>query len=709
MDVSLIHGTRFLRCDGRGDLTGATHGLFAHDTRLLARWCLRIDGARPQPLGDPRGEHGERSFVQRAVGSRTVPAGRVLVRRRMLVAADAMHVRLELENLTPDAISQSVRLDLATDFDDLMAVKSVAFASLGDDTGDVGGATAGGGPLVTPTATSDRSVELHPVGSDAAIDLLHCRIAATHPFTLDGSQLCWQVEHEPRGTWQCDLQITWSGARAEHAFDDAVRAADERTRRWTASTPRLQIADPDLARTWRRSVEDLGMLRVPLPASAGSRETDATAPADADEHLLIAAGAPWFMAVFGRDSLITCLQTMALGAHRARGVLRYLAQCQSLVDDPERDAEPGKILHEVREGAVADRGFDRYYGSIDSTPLFVMLLAEYHAWTGDDSLVDELWPAAMRALGWIERHGDLDGDGLLEYERRSTHGLVNQSWKDSHDSQTHADGTFATGAIAPVEAQAYAYAARRGLARLARQVRSDADLGARLDQDADALREQIDTSFGVPVATAGDPCFALALDGDKRQLQVASSNLGHLPWCDAVAPAAAARIADRLLRSDLWNGWGIRTMSSAAHAYSPLSYHCGSVWPHDTGIAIAGLARAGHPHAAAELTRGLLDAASWFDGRLPEVFAGLARDETSWPVPFPTASSPQAWAAGASVHALTSLLGLVPDPVEQTLRSDATWLPAWLDGLELDGIGAHGSTWNVRVERGRARVTRTSD
>ena len=333
------------------------------------------------------------------------------------------------------------------------------------------------------------------------------------------------------------------------------------------------------------------------------------------------------MTVFGRDTLITCLQTLLFGPELARGALRELAHLQAQADDPSRDAEPGKIVHEVRRGKCADRWFDRYYGSVDATPLFLILLSETWRWTDDAELVQELEGPARAALGWIDASGDRDGDGFVEYERRSERGLTNQSWKDSGDSQRFRDGREAETPIAPSEVQGYVYDAKLRVAELARDVWRDLALAERLELDATMLRRRFDDAFWLPERGH----YALALDRDKTQVDSLCSNLGHLLWSGIVLPERVAPLVDRLMSDELFSGWGIRTMSTGDGAYSPLSYHNGTVWPHDNSLCAWGLAEAGHWASSHMLVRAMIDAASHFGHQLPEVFAGLDRKET--PVP----------------------------------------------------------------------------
>jgi glycogen debranching enzyme len=413
------------------------------------------------------------------------------------------------------------------------------------------------------------------------------------------------------------------------------------------------------------------------------------------------AGIPWFMTVFGRDTIITCLQTLLFGPELARSALEVLAHLQAAEDDASIDAEPGKIVHEVRHGKAASVWHSAYYGTVDATPLYLVLLSEVWRWTDDAAFVRGLRDPALRALEWIDRYGDLDGDGFLEYERRADSGIRNQSWKDSDDSQRFSDGAIAEPPIAPVEVQGYVYDAKRRAAELAREVWRDRGLADRLDAEADRLYEQFNEAFWDEARGR----YVLGLDGDKRRIDSLCSNVGHLLWCGIVPPERVDTVVDQLMGEGLWSGWGVRTMSSADGGFNPLSYHNGTVWPHDNSLIAAGLARYGRWPEAQRIVRRMLEAAAHFEYQLPEVFAGFARAETPFPIAYPTAARPQAWAAGTPVLLLQVLLGLQPDRRRQTLGSVAPdELPSWAGRLRLSGVRAFGRAWDVRLDDGGVSV-----
>ncbi len=382
--------------------------------------------------------------------------------------------------------------------------------------------------------------------------------------------------------------------------------------------------------------------------------------------------------------------------------LGVLAELQAKEDDPNIDAEPGKIVHEVRHGKAARAWHERYYGSVDATPLYLVLLSEVWRWTDDAALVRDLKEPAMLALDWIDKYGDRDDDGFVEYERRTKRGLENQSWKDSWDSQRFHDGSLAKAPIAPCEVQGYVYDAKRRIAELAREVWRDRELATRLEQQADELQQRFDDAFWVDERGG---YYALALDGEKQKVDSLCSNIGHLLWSGIVPPHRVDAVVDQLMGDELWSGWGVRTMSTGDAGYNPLSYHNGTVWPHDNSLIAAGLARYARWAEAQRITQRMLTAAQHFSYQLPEVFAGMRRSETPFPIAYPTAARPQAWAAGTPVLLLQLLLGLQPDRRRHALETVAPQdLPSWAGTIRLSGIRAFDRLWDARLVDGKVRV-----
>jgi len=444
-----------------------------------------------------------------------------------------------------------------------------------------------------------------------------------------------------------------------------------RLREWRHDAPRVTTPDPDLAATLRRSVEDIGALRIFDPAHP--------------DRPVVAAGAPWFMALFGRDSLLTSWMLLPWADSLAAGTLQTLAERQGRAIDPATEEEPGRILHEVRFGPAASLalgGQSAYYGTADATPLFVMLLGELRRWGRHGQLAQKLLPHADRALGWIEHYGDADGDGFIEYSAKTPSGLVNQVWKGSWDAINFADGTIAGPPVALAEVQGYAYAAYRARAAFARQA-GDVPGARHWAARAARLKRAFNKAFWLP----GQGWYAVALDRGKRPVDALTSNIGHCLWTDIAGADKAAAVADHLLSRDMFSGWGIRTLAASMAAYNPMSYHNGSIWPHDNALCAAGLMRYGFTAHAQRVAEAVFDAAAHLGHRLPELFCGFQRNEHPAPIPYPTSCSPPAWAAAAPLQLLTTLLRITPQPDAGRLRCapaiPGRYLPFHAAGLRL--------------------------
>lgn len=679
--LTILEGTTFCMSDERGDIVAPTSGFFAHDTRFLSRLVLSVQGSPLLLLSSGRVEHFAAAFFLRNASLNGLPQDALSISRERFVGT-GMQERIAIRNESMHRLDFDVSLELAADFADIISVKLHDFA-LGDPEN---------APDLPPPAPSTydegrrQILIVDPVGD------LRTRIVLSQAGRIHEGGATFDLSLDPHERWDLTVDVVPSldsetdAELAEHLTDERETLGDV-VAAWTLRVPRVRGGWESLRRAFDRSIADLAALRM--------RTGEFRRP-------LFAAGMPWFMTVFGRDTAITSLQSLLLGPEPAIGALDALAELQARVVDPEIDAEPGKIVHEVRHGRAAEFWFPRYYGSIDSTPLFLVLLAETWRWTDDAVLVRRLREPAMLALEWIDRYGDIDGDGFVEYARKADGGLVNQSWKDSGDSQRFHDGRFADAPIAPVEVQGYVYDAKLGLAEIARDVWREPGLAERLEREAAELRAAFDKAFWVEERGG---FFALALDGEKRHVDARCSNMGHLLWSGIVLPERVSRVVDQLLSESLWSGWGIRTMASDEAAYNPISYHNGTVWPHDTSLTAWGLARHGYPEAARRVARALIEAAAHFDWSLPEVFAGYARDETPFPIAYPTAARPQAWAAGTPILLVRVLLGIEPDRVRQRLVTNVTdELPSWLEGLRVEGVRAFGRNWSVAAERGRVTI-----
>jgi glycogen debranching enzyme len=675
--ITVLEGSTFCISDDRGDIAAETSGLFAHDTRFLSRLVLRIEGERPLLLSSGRVGHYAAAFYLRNAAVNGLSGDSLSVSRERFVGT-GLQERITVRNETMERLELTLSLDLGADFADIISVKHYDFA-LGDPL------HAPELPPLAPAVQEAQRIFIEDPAGD-----LRTRVSFSEPFRFEAGEASFALGLDPHERWTVRVDVVpaldGSDGPAEDLGDELETLEDMATA-WTLRVPRVRGGWESLRRAFDRSVDDLGALRM--------RSGD-------HRHPLFAAGMPWFMTVFGRDTSITSLQTLLLGPELAVGALEALAELQATEEDPAIDAEPGKIVHEVRRGRAAETWFSRYYGSIDSTPLFLELLAETWRWTDDAGLATRLHEPALRALEWIDRYGDVDGDGFVEYKRHADGGLVNQSWKDSGDSQRFHDGRMAEPPIAPVEVQGYVYAAKLGLAEIAREVWRDRQLAERLEREAGELHARFDEAFWVDERGG---FYALALDGDKAKVDARCSNMGHLLWSGIVPPERVPAVVDQLLGEDLWSGWGIRTMSCDDAAYNPLSYHNGTVWPHDTALGAWGLARLGYVEPARRVARGLIEAAGHFGWSLPEVFAGYAREETPFPIAYPTAARPQAWAAGTPILLVRVLLGIEPDRARERLVTTVTdELPSWLEGLRVEAVRAFGRTWSISVERGHVNI-----
>jgi glycogen debranching enzyme len=673
--LTLLDGATFVVCDERGDLDAdaSASGFFAADTRFLSRSVLTIDGKRGEPVSFEQGAPHVGVFDLRFSSG-------VEVRRELFVGG-GLEETIIVANRSDHEVDAVLALELASDFADIFAVKRVE---------DLG---APGVSEVAPSRPEHwkeaGTVEFADDGFPART-LVHL---APAPDASDGARATCRVRLGPGEQWRLVVAVQWllNGTPELDAASFAARLRDDRREldaslaEWWRSAPRLRApGEPALEPTWTHSLADLAALRLRF---AGS-------------EMVPAAGLSWFMTLFGRDALITSFQELLLGPEPAAAALRALAHVQSEVDDPERDAEPGKIVHELRRGKTALVWTDRYYGSVDATPLFLVLLSELWRWSGDDEIVRELEGAARKALGWIDSYGDRDGDGFVEYMRRGSHGIDNQSWKDSWNSTVFHDGSLAHAPIAPVEVQGYVYDAKLRAAELARRVWRDEVTAARLEREAAELRGRFNEVFWLEERG----WYVLGLDRDKRPMDALASNMGHLLWSGIVPDKRVARVAEHLVAGPLWSGWGVRTLAADEGAFDPVEYHNGTIWPHDNSLIALGLAQAGHRAEASQIVRALLDAAPFFEYRLPEHFAGFGRRDPEAPGVVPSSARPQAWAAGTPLLLLRAELGLEPDVDARALRVTAAELPPWLEGLLLEGVPAFGRHWRVRVENGHANV-----
>ena len=647
-NLTVLDGNTFFVSDAAGDveLGQDANGFFHADMRQLSTWRLLLNGHPVHVLTSRTVDYYSAS-VFATLASVSVGENPPISIRRDRFVARGVHEDLTVQNHSDRPQQVTIEVAYGSDFADLFEVKD-RIPKQGQVHTELGPSN------VTLTYTREA------YRRDTVIEF-------SEHFSVGLDRARFELHLEPRGSWRTCIDVVpvVDGAfnRLEHGdrtFGNPKPDMPTSFEQWMAQAPRLETDNDVLRHTYRQSLIDLAALRF--------------RPLKTLSYSLPAAGLPWFMALFGRDSLITAYQALPFQPHLARTTLEALTAWQARDVDDFRDAEPGKILHELRLGeltVLGDRPHSPYYGTHDATPLFLILLDEYERWAGDRDFVRSLQPAAMKALEWIERYGDRDGDGYLEYQTRSKEGLANQCWKDSWNSILFTDGRVAKGPIATCEIQGYAYDARVRMARLAREVWDDPQLADRLEREAVLLRERFNRDYWIEARGH----YALALDGEKRQVDAMSSNVGHLLWSGIVPNDRAEMMAKRLMSAEMFTGWGIRTMSANAAGYNPIEYHNGTVWPHDTAFVAEGMRRYGHREQASHLALMLIQAAEAFEYRLPEVFAGFAREETGQPVEYPTASRPQAWAAGAPLLALRTALGI--DMTDGNLKVEPHLSPGW--------------------------------
>jgi glycogen debranching enzyme len=664
--VQVLEGNTFVVSDTRGDMEASLAdptGLFAYDTRFLSRWVLTIDGERLNSLStDDLNYYEVAFFLVPGTGTVYVDAKLSVIRRRSV--GDGFVEELTILNHADEPALLEVRIEAASDFADLFEVKDAL-----DKKGIFGAQVDEDRLLLTyRRETFERSTA----------------ISSSTPAAFDEHGLTYRITIPPHGEWHSALDVRFVIGGLVPPGGTHTRSIARGVEKLLARAPRLECDAEALEHTYRRSLIDLAALRF----------TARTLPG----RSLPAAGLPWFMTIFGRDSIFTSLQALPFVPELAESTLLALAERQGTRDDDFRDEDPGRILHEMRYGeltAFEERPHSPYYGTADATPLFVVLLDEYERWTGDTQLVRDVEVEARAALRWIDDYADLQGNGYVAYKRRNeTTGLENQCWKDSWDSISYHDGALPGFPRATCELQGYAYDAKVRGARLARLVWRDRELAEDLEREAAQLKRRFNRDFWV--ADGGH--YAVALDTDGRQVDSLTSNIGHLLWSGIVDRSKARALVAHLLGPRLFSGWGIRTMAEGEGRYNPVGYHVGTVWPFDNSFIAWGLRRYGFKNEAACVAAGILDAAEFFDGRLPEAFGGYPREMTKYPVQYPTACSPQAWSTGAPLLLLRTMLGL--EPIDGHLVVDPA-IPRHIGSLQLLDIPGR---WGRLDAFGRGQV-----
>ncbi len=680
---TLKHDDTFAVFDHAGDATaspGGPEGMYDHGTRHLSHFVLTVAGVKPKLLSSTLSDDNTllacdltNPDLYDSSDRLVLAQGLLHLRRSRLLWRSRLLERLAVTNFDEKQHKMRIEIAFECDFADLFEVR--------------GSKRSQHGRTNAPVATSD-AVTLSYTGLDWQERNTRLRFARP-PTSLDDSHAVFDLELPAQATKVIFIEVDCNGTNENKAVPDAffigVRDSRRANRAIARKTVGIRTSNDVFNQAVDRSVADLRMLTTNLPSGRYPY-----------------AGIPWFSTVFGRDALITAWQMLWLDPGIARGVLEHLAANQATEEDPKADAEPGKILHEARGGEMAALGevpFRRYYGSVDSTPLFLCLAGAYLKRTGDLAFLQHLLPKLTAAIGWLDNYGDRDGDGLVEYGRKSADGLANQGWKDSHDSIFHADGTLARGPIAVVEVQAYAYGARRTMAEIFQRL-GQAEAAAEQTAKADALRKTFDAQFfDEELGT-----YVLALDGDKKPCRVRSSNAGHALFAGIALPERTASVVNTLMSSESFSGWGVRTIATTEARYNPMSYHNGSVWPHDNAMIAAGFANYGFRSEAARIFEGLFAASTYIDlQRLPELFCGFSRRRGQGPTFYPVACSPQAWAAATPLSLLQSCMGLEFDPDHSQVMFNKPFLPDFLDGISLDRLSIAEGSVDVALARSGLR------
>ena len=673
---NLKHNDTFAVFDSHGDIgasAGGEDGLFEHDTRYLSHLELLMSGSRPLLLHSAVSDDNLTFVVDL-----TNPD--IYVHGRLALAKDTIHIsrtiylddgalreRVSLANHGADRATFVLTIGFASDFADIFEVRGVRRMHRGRAWNEV--IDAG-------------TMRLHYRGLDG-VERHTGILFQPAPQALTPAMATYALQLEPGETQVHFVAISSHDGRVEPgpSFFRGLLALKRDNRALTGGIATVETANTVVNEILCRSMADLYMLTTITPDGAYPY-----------------AGIPWYSTTFGRDGIITALEMLWCDPQIAKGVLRRLARLQAVTTDAATDAEPGKIVHEMRGGEMALLGevpFQQYYGSVDATPLFVMLASAYGHRTGDWDLVREIWPAIEAAIGWLDGPADSDGDGFVEYERGADTGLANQGWKDSHDAVFHADGRLAEGPIALCEVQGYVYAARRLAARCARRL-GQCERADTLDRQANTLAERFEAAFWCEELGT----YALALDGDKKPCRVRTSNAGQVLFSGIAHPDHAEAVARDLMRPSFFSGWGIRTVAREEARYNPMSYHNGSVWPHDNALIAAGFARYGQKSAIERVFKGLFDAASYMElRRLPELYCGFQRGHQRGPTLYPVACSPQAWAAATPLMLLQASLGLEFDADRNEIRLRQPRLPRFLEEVTLRNLQFGHATLDLKLRR----------
>jgi len=678
---ALKHTDTFVVADARGDIAGTDDGMFRDDTRVLSRWRLRVAGESPALLASDVSRDNlyfTAHLTNRplpALGDHVTPKGVVHIERTRFLWEGRLFERITLDNFDSRPVRVPLALHFGADFADIFEVRGMVRERRGHR---------------EPATFIDGGIALRYVGLDC-IERACAIVFEPMPHRLGAARAEYDLALRERSRAAIIVEVgpDLTERPSERRFRTCAAAARRSMRSVRRRGARVTCSG-ELFGVWlEKSRADLALLTTELP----------TGPYPY-------AGIPWFATTFGRDGIVTALQLLWLDPSLARGVLAFLAQNQADSTSKVADAAPGKVLHETRRGEMARLGevpFARYYGGVDTTPLFVLLAGAYADRTGDLDFIGALWPALVAAMEWMESAGDANCDGLVDYARGADSGLVNQGWKDSMDSVFHADGRMATGPIALVEVQGYVYAARRAMADLAHR-RGDTALGARWQAQAESVRTAVEDRYWME----DEGFYGIALDGRGTLCRITASNAGHLLFTALAAPERAARVMERMRTAAFDCGWGLRTLARDAPNFNPMSYHNGSVWPHDTAICAAGFARYGDKLGAVHWLDEMFRAAGNFAMRMPELYCGFARRTGEPPIAYPVACLPQAWSAGAVFMLLQACLGITIDGWRGEVCIARPALPHDVDWLEVHGIAVRGSLVDLTFRRSNGGVVATA-
>lgn len=669
---TLKDANTFLLADALGDIQGHDDGLFSNDTRMLSRFELAVAGRRPSLLGAAISQDNTlftahlTNLPLPALGQASIPQGVIHIERSRFLCESRLFERLRLTNFSDLDAQVPLKLSFAADFVDIFEVQGRVRKERG---------------RYLPPVVDGRTARLAYRGRDDLVRSTQMEFSPP-PVSISAQEAEFLIELQRGAVAEVFIEIGTEegGMPSSEHFDRALQrlsaSMHERLQEGAAIS-----TSAGLFNEWiDRSRSDLALLTTALP----------TGPYPY-------AGIPWFATQFGRDAIITSLQTLWLNPQLAAGVLRFLASTQAQDESAFRDSQPGKIMHEMRRGEMATLGevpFGQYYGGVDTTPLFVMLAGAYERHTGDRKLNDEIWNNLLAATDWIERRLDHSSTGFLDYARGEQSGLVNQGWKDSHDSMFHADGSFPRGPLAVVEVQGYAYAAFNAMAELA-SVRDNLQRSAAWRARAERLCAAIEGRFWVPELNF----YAIAIDGDGKPCSVRASNAGHLLYCGVPSEERGAIVAKELLSSRFSSGWGIRTLASGEVRYNPMSYHNGSIWPHDTSLCAAGISRYGARDPVEQILSGLFKAANHFAMRLPELYCGFPRNTGQGPAPYPVACLPQAWSSGAVFMLLQSCLGVRIDGRRKEVHIERPLLPSGTESLGIRDLPVGDASIDLEFHR----------